>query len=161
MTLEPTTNFQLIKSILTQPDIWESSSEDGQSVDEFDVIEVPCVQWLIAKTDGGETAGCLMVERSSLSEASAHMAILKSFRGIGSASATLALLRYFVQNLDQRIHKLSVQIPEWNIACVKLAQAFSFKKEGINRQSVMKNGKLRDQICLGITREEAALCLQY
>lgn len=161
MTLETTDNLNLIREILTDPDCWNACSEDGQDAESFEIKASNVIDWIVARNASGELAGCLKVNRVTLSEVEAHIAIKKRNRGVFSSSVVVGLLRIFVNDMDKRINKLTAQVPSYNKACIRLAVAMGFKKEGINRESVMKNGKFYDQARMGITRKEAELCLQY
>lgn len=50
--------------------------------------------------------------------------------------------------------KIVGEVCECNRASMQMAGALGFKREGLNRQSVMVAGKLRDQVHFGLMRSE-------
>jgi len=145
MELKQTDDFPLIGRILGACEGWNG-------------VEVPHlagVVWLLA-ISAGRPAGVLMVERKNPWEIRAHICMRSDFRGVGSYRTGIALLEWFANHSDKQLHKLTVEIPEHDESCLKLARAVGFKDEGFNRESVFREGKFEGQHVLGITREEAA-----
>ena len=56
---------------------------------------------------------------------------------------------------------MNATIPEYNEGAIRLAIEAGFTKEGVNRKSIMRDGKVYDQHEFGITRKEASRCQQH
>jgi RimJ/RimL family protein N-acetyltransferase len=61
---------------------------------------------------------------------------------------------WVLENTEDRINKINVSIPENDKRVINFAKKVGFKKEGLNRDSYMKNGTIYAQQNLGITRSE-------
>ena len=81
-----------------------------------------------------------------------HSAVLPEYRGKQAIEfAKLSLDSMFTETACM---KVITHVPEGNPAAYALARRVGMVKEGVNRASIMKNGKLIDQVFLGITKEE-------
>lgn len=146
-------SLDAVRSMITHDDIWGGSSEDGISRNDWMPIDHPSVHY-IGIYEEGRLIGSFSVYPEGITSLAAHIGILKPYRVAYSVLSVFSLFRWFISQ-DERVNKLNAQIPGYNTGCIKLAEHAGFKHEGINRQSIMKNGKLYDQIRFGITREEA------
>jgi RimJ/RimL family protein N-acetyltransferase len=73
----------------------------------------------------------------------------------GKGYATQALLTLLSHAfLSQNLNRVWGEIFITNVACMKLADRCSFKKEGTLRQTYYKNGKYIDSIIVSILKEE-------
>ena len=72
-------------------------------------------------------------------------------KGIGQKSY-VALIKYAFEELQ--LSRLEANILENNIASNRLHEKIGWKKEGIKRQAIFKNGKYHDVIIYGILRSE-------
>ena len=64
-----------------------------------------------------------------------------------------------MENSQEKIAKINVTIPENQVKVINFAKKVGFKKEGLNRDSYLKDGKLYGQQNLGITRKEIGVYL--
>lgn len=148
MKIEETKDMDTISRILM---------DSGHWVD--DVPELFGASWMLAKSKNG-IVGCFLIQRMSVFEIRVHIAVLRKYRGIGSYYSCMAFLDWFAGECDERINKLTVEIPKIDESCIRLVKAMGLREEGVNRESVMEDGKYVDQIVLGITRREVSPCLQ-
>ena len=58
---------------------------------------------------------------------------------------------------NTELYKINASIPVYNKRSIKYTEDIGLKKEGINKNSIMKNGKLFNQIYFGLER---AICHQ-
>ena len=86
-----------------------------------------------------------------------HVAATPESRGKRAISAGKKVLKWIFENTD--CLKLISFIPTANRHTILYALKNGFIKEGINEKSLMKGGKLIDQVLVGLTREKW-LCLQ-
>ena len=82
-----------------------------------------------------------------------HPMIYKKYR-LKYARQCMALAFMFFLETDK--NKIIVQIPSDRPELVNFAKHHGFIEEGINRDSVMKEGKIMNIIQLGITKSEIA-----
>ena len=152
-------NLDIVKKVLTDNSVWDGSSEDGQSIQDFNPIESDRIKYLWIEYNKN-TIGVFVLFTESSSAIQAHIAILKGFRFL-AMKCVMALFCFFLE-LPDCFQKLNAQIPSYNNGCIRLALASGFKQEGVNRMSIKKNGSLHDQIILGLTRTEInQICHQY
>ena len=128
--------------------------ESGQWLAEMSP-QIYGVFWLMAKR-GNRNVGCFLMQRMSVFEVRAHICMRPMHRGKTTHNAVMALLDWFAHRSEDRICKLTVEIPESSDDVIRLASFCGFQKEGFNRESIMINGKVEGQHVLGITREEAS-----
>lgn len=147
-------------SIMTQDDIWEFVSEDGMEKNEYDPIMDHSGLCYLGIYVNNDLAGLFLVHPDNgLTSVKVHIAILKGYRALYAVGASEKLIEWFIA-LPDRVQKLNATIPEYNKGAIRLTIEAGFKVEGINRQSIMRNGMIYDQHQFGITRKEAILCQQ-
>jgi hypothetical protein len=156
MTIEPCTNPKVIKQILSDPELWERISQSTK-IDDWE----PCLDidnsWF-ACWEGGEPIGCFLFEVCNESTIEIHINILKQYREEFSYKIGCEIIKLFSEN--PVFDKMIAAIPECCKDVYQYTIKFGFINEGINRLSIKKNGKLVNQIMLGITKSEAALWVQ-
>lgn len=104
--------------------------------------------WLTAHHEG-EELGVLLGRPISPVLYEAHLIFLPCARGLASQAARHAVRWMFDNTQCERIIGC---IPAYNKLAIKLAHNAGFQEFGINEKSFMKNGKLWDQVFLGISR---------
>jgi len=76
----------------------------------------------------------------------------ESVRGKGVGSAALyKLMEYVFEGM--KFNKMSTMVLENNIIAVRLYEKFGFKKEGMLKQQLERDGKLVNVIIMGISKE--------
>lgn len=66
--------------------------------------------------------------------------------------ATMQILKHAFLNLN--LNRIELTLLETNKRAMNLYEKVGFKKEGIQRQAVYKNGKYLSLVCMAILREE-------
>lgn len=120
------------------------------------ILDMENHYWLLFMEEGEPIGLGNFVPRSSIC-LEAHPFMFKQYR---RKFAVLCVGASFAWFKSMRFHKMVVEIPENMPGLVNFAKRFGFTEEGINRESVKKNGKILDRICLGITVPEMANYLQ-
>lgn len=150
---ERTFDTKLIRSIMTQDDVWATVAEDGQKKDDFiPFVESDC--WLKMML-GNTCVGLFVFERLNKVLLDVHPAILPEYRGKIGHYAGVEHLRWIYEN-EPACQKIVASIPVIYKHVKLYANMLGYRNEGINRKSYMKNGILHDQWMLGITRNEMA-----
>ncbi|WP_372857613.1 DUF2824 family protein [Pseudoalteromonas sp.] len=150
MMIERTKDAKKIKSILSIDGLWETISDDNATKDNF-IIDADKDCYLLVKDDD-LVVGCFKVEAVNSCCIIAHINIIPKYRKKYSKLAGLAFYNWVVSN--DFIKKVTVNIPVLYENVKKYCLAFGFKEEGLNRESILKGGKMADQWIMGITREE-------
>ncbi|MDE1868048.1 MAG: GNAT family N-acetyltransferase [Thaumarchaeota archaeon] len=104
--------------------------------------------WLTAHHDG-EELGVFLGRKLNPIHYEAHIILLPSARGLASKAARHAV-RWMFDNTQ--CERLIGCIPVYNKLAINVAHNAGFEDFGINKNSFMKNGKLWDQVFLGISR---------
>jgi len=158
MKLERIQDIEVIRQVLTDPEMWDRIREDDNELENFNVPETDELLWLGVYTD--ELIGLFFIHDMNHTTVQLHAHILEPFRKQYAKEAGRLVIAYFAYEMSDRINKLVAEIP----VCYPDVYHFSLnnglKDEGINRQSILKNGEYMDQHRLGITKEEARSCLQ-
>ena len=99
-----------------------------------------------------ENIGLVLVKQENCSTLSLHPYLLKKHR----RQIRILLSKFFVMFLKTPdfINKLTVEIPFNRKIVYNVAKKAGFIDEGINRNSVLKNGVFIDQWQLGLTKNE-------
>lgn len=156
MRIERTTDADLVRSVVTHPEIYPFISDDhSPAVEDYAPPVADGIYWL-ACYSGNALAGLFMAHPWNGITYEIHTCILPAFRGVRAREATAAVLAWIFSNTN--CLKLVTHVPVWNEAAFRLATASGMKPEGINRQSFMKNQIIHDQTLLGITRTEWKQC---
>lgn len=159
MKLEPIKDMEVVKAILTDPEMWLRIREDDNELEDFTVPDNEDLLWLGIYTDDG-LAGLFFIHNLNLTTIQLHAHILEPFRKQYAKEAGKLVITYFAYEMSDRINKLVSEIP----VCYPDVYHFSIKNglkdEGINSKSILKNGEFMDQHRLGITKQEAIECLQ-
>lgn len=144
-------DFDYVKEvIIDDPEMFDRCSDDYMK-DDLNVMDGRL--WLECLKDHKRMGlGCVLFESNSV--LSVHIHIPKHNRGRGTKEIGKAILNWIVKNSPNTIHKINTQIPVIYRDVIIFALSLGFKKEGVDRKSIMKDGKLLDRVCLGICFEE-------
>lgn len=143
-----TYNSNLVREILLDPEINERISDDSHADIDIDVNK-DC--WVKMEVEG-DLVGVYRLHALNRWTVQIHAHVFAKHRDNHAFDTGKAILRWFIDTTDYL--KIVAEIPECYPDVVKFTQKFGFRIEGFNRQSRMKEGKLIDQIWLGITRSE-------
>jgi hypothetical protein len=154
MELKPLIDPELIKFIITEPELWSRLKEDGSNPDAYEPNMSPTSLYLGIYVED-LLIGLFSFHQKNLSTIDIHANILKDYRKLYAKEAGRLAIAYFAYNTHNTVQKLVAEIP----VIYKDVYHFSLNNglvdEGINRKSILKDGQLVDQHMLGITKEEA------
>ena len=138
-----------VRAILCDPELFGRIAEDGAEENiPFDGHQ--CYMMIMVD---GKAVGVWILYPVNRSTLNLHCNILCQFRHYGKEAGKL-ILEWFIDEGPEQYQKLNAEIPVIYPEVYHFTKGFGFVDEGVNRQSIMKNGKLEDQIRLGITRDE-------
>lgn len=148
---ERTINQNLVNSIVTTPELWETVAEDGHDPALWEPdFDRDC--WLLMSLEG-LPVGLYQFKTVNAITLDVHPHILPEFRGSIGMEAGRKHLEW-VYNHAPKYKKLVATIPMIYRHVKLYANMLGYRDEGINRASFLKNGQIHDQWNLGITRDE-------
>ena len=148
---ELTEDTELIKSIVTHPRIWRDLIDDFDGEpEEYEAKIHPQVLYAIAKEEGVALALCIFSLHSTICWEVTIMA-LDAGRGRALDVAEAGKKWIFTKTPCLR---LIGRVLKSNRLALKLNKAAGFKVYGVNKQCVMRNGKLEDVVLFGLSRSE-------
>ena len=148
MIAERTYEVSLIRDILMEPEIHARITDDSHA--QLD-IDVDAESWVKMVVDD-EIIGVYCLHPLNRWTLQIHAHVLAQYRDKHALDTGKAILKWFLEHTDYL--KIVAEIPVCFPDVLKFTQKFGFKVEGCNRQSLMKDNKLIDQVWLGITRDE-------
>jgi hypothetical protein len=138
-------DFDLVDSIIKDPELFGRISEDGVDPDTYEV-SAGSVYYLIYK--GDELAGVWDLHHVNSVTVQIHANILKQHRDCAMEAGWL-----IVDVFDKsRYQKMIAEIPFMYPDVYHYTKKFGFLDEGVNRLSIMKQGRIISQWRLGLTK---------
>lgn len=152
MHLIELTSLDDINKIILDPSVQDDISDDptkGSVIQSLSNYE-----WIGVVEDGQIQGLFVLITLNSIS-VEIHTCLLPSLRGSKAFQAGELILNLIFKNYE----KVISWVPENNRKAKLFSLRLGFQVEGINRASFLKNGKLQDQILVGLTKGEY-LCQQ-
>jgi RimJ/RimL family protein N-acetyltransferase len=142
-------DYELIGSILTHPKIYPHISDDGSPpAAEYRPIESEAV-WYIVVRDEEEVLGLWMLHPHNSICWEIHTALLPNAWGERGQRAARLLPEWIWKNTLCR--RVMTNVPDNNRLALRFAREAGMTEFGVNSASFLKNGKLWDQVLLGIS----------
>lgn len=144
MIVFPTTDVKKIKSVLCDEWIYNRISEDGTpSAEEY---EPPTDAVYLTDSD---LSGLVIYQPINAASFEFHIQMLDRSKGV---ELGLSCIKWLWDNSDAI--KIVTQVPEIYPEVCNFAGKIGFEKEGINRSSYLKGGKVYSQIYYGLIKPE-------
>jgi len=151
--IERTTDWELIKQIVTDPSVYPKVTDDkSPSAENWEPVRQDYMHYLLAK-DGEEVLGLFAVIADNAVTYRVHTCLLPNSYGPKAATAAKELIAWVFANLDCR--RLVTEVPQFNRLALKFSRNAGMKEFGFNPDSYLRNGKLQGVTLLGISREAA------
>ena len=144
------TDIDTIKTVMTDEEMWERISEDGQDRNDFEALIDDSFHW-IGLYCGDILFGISLIHPHNTSTGVAHINILKPYRRDHGLQGGLMSLQYAT---GLEYHKYIAEVADVYPEVVGFIKKLGFIQEGLNRKSIMKGGKLVDQIWFGASITE-------
>ncbi len=149
--IKRTDNSFVIASVMSDKDLWEVSTFDGQSFGEF-LESIPDKIWYLVTVDGCVMGLYQLHWRTNVClEVHAH--IMKEFRKQYAEESSYLFYKILMKDFPNLV-KVVAYVPDMFKNVQKYLLKIGFVLEGINRKSVLKRGDVIDQLCYGITRQQ-------
>ena len=151
--IQMTTDMELVRSILVEPDIWERAAEDGIDQDTWYPGYNSMTAWLLCIEDD-DVIGVILLHTDTAVSLKMHPYLRKEHRQKGRVMMA-SFYKWLLENTElETVNKINTVIPEYQKKVINFAKKVGFHKEGVSRESCRKNGQLYGQQNMGITRKE-------
>lgn len=152
MTFERTADLDLMKRIITNPEVWPYVSDDSSGEPEdFQVPSGPRI-WHMLVTDREALLGAFMfVPRSGICW-EVHTLMLPGHGARRAAQAAQEMAQWIWKNTP--CLRIITEVPTFNPLALMFAVRAGMKQFGRNERCIMKFGERYDEILLGLNRPE-------
>lgn len=151
-SFERITDPILLKRIITDPKLWDRISDDYcPSRDDFQPN--PNMLYVVVRDDQ-ELLGLWAFHLHNAICWEVHTCLLPVAWGDRGRRAALEMAEWLWANTE--CLRLITNVPAFNRLAFKFAKAAGMEQYGVNKLSYMKQGKLRDQILLGLSKPQVS-----
>lgn len=147
IAVERTHDAELVRAILTDPDVWAGGSDDGSpDPDTFEPGFHDAIYYLVP-LDDGEPMGVFLITPVNSTTFEWHTAILRVHRGRQAIAGCKLAIEWMRENSPALKLITWVEVEARHVYLY--AKACGFGVEGVSHGSLMKGGRLRDQYLMG------------
>lgn len=122
----------------------------------FDKNNISCA---ICIKETNEFIGCIFLNDIDYHNRSGHIPVFmgeKQYWGKGFATdARVLMLQYAF--MDRGLERIWAKVLQDNISALRMLEKCGYKKEGILRKSILKNGTFLDEVILSVLKEDFLL----
>ncbi len=148
MTFTKVRNYGLIKAVLTHRTQVRASSDDGTDLGTWKPNEDPAIVYLEVR-EAGELLGIVTFIPMNAICFEVHAALLPRCWGERTREALRGAFDFLWRTTAAR--RIVASIPTYNSLAIALARRAGMTQYGLNPDSFLKDGKLHDQLLVGIT----------
>jgi hypothetical protein len=151
MDFNRTTDFALVRQILTHPRMFPHMGDDFLPAPEQFVLNTdPRISYVLVSDEWRAIGLFCFIPENEICWA-AHVAMLRKVHPALTHRAGKEIIEWLWRNTPCR--RLIASVPASNPAAVRFGvQAMGLIRYGVNRRSFMKGGRLVDQILMGRSR---------
>jgi hypothetical protein len=151
MHFERTTDYSLIRRILTDPDIYDRMGDDFLPPrNDFAVNRHPAI-WYVLVVEGSKLLGMFCFSPENQICWSAHVALFRGIHPRVTHQAGAEIVEWLWRHT--RCERLIASVPLSNPAAVRFgARAMGLIRYGVNPRSFLKHGQLHGQVLMGRSR---------
>ncbi len=150
LILERSTDYQLIRTIVTHPKLYPHLTDDfSPSAEDFRPVEHETYAYLIVR-DGDELLGLFFFHPHTASIWEVHTCLLPGAWGDRGKEAALLSRQWVWDNLT--CIRLITNVPSYNRLALRFAQAAGMEQFGVNPDSFVKGNKVYPLLMLGVSR---------
>lgn len=147
---ERTSDYDLVKRIVTHPRVYPHVTDDfSLEASQWEPARHEGIYYLLVKEDG-ELLGLFTVIPLNGICWEIHTTLLPQAWGPRAGEAARAVQRWLWE--QTRCERLVTNVPEYNRLALRFARQAGLQQFGVNPASYRKDGKLYDQIMLGVSR---------
>lgn len=151
ITVERTFDFDLVRSYITHPRVYEHVSDDScPPASDFQPCQLDAVIYALIRIDG-DPSGVFMFVTENAVTLQVHTCLAPSAWGRSAEAAKAAAKWVFSTTGFLRIN---TQIPVFNKLAERLAIKAGMKQYGLCPKSFLKNGQVWDIALYGMSKEQ-------
>ena len=152
MTFERTTDLDLMRRIITDPEVWPYVSDDSSG--EPEVYQAPSDPriWNVLVKDGDKLLGAFIFTPHSGICWDVHTLMLPGHGAARAAVAAREMAAWVWANTP--CLRIITEVPDFNPLALKFAVHAGMVQFGRNERAIMKFGELHDLILLGLSKPE-------
>lgn len=151
ITFERAGDLELVRSVMTHPQIYPHISDDGSPpAEEFEPIDHPAV-WYVLAFDGDELLGLFMFIPQGAACWEVHTCLLPASWGARAAAAAAGAAAWLFKQTECR--RIVTAVPICNRLALRFARQAGMTQYGVNPNSFLKHGELHDQVLLGLSKD--------
>ena len=152
ISFERTTDWPLVKKIVTHPMIYPHMSDDfAPAAEAWKPIQDESF-WYVLVREEKELLGLWILHPENAICWKIHTCLLPSAHGEKARAAVKYFANWVWENTP--CHRVNTDVPIYNRLAYRFAKRAGMTEYGLNPRSWMKNGRLHHQIMLGISRPE-------
>jgi len=152
---ERSTDYALIRSVVTSPEVWAGASDDfSGSPNNWQPLQSEHV-WYLMAWDDDTLLGLFALHPQNRVCWEVHTCLLKHCWGPQAAACAKAAIAWVWQN-NHELQRIVTQVPCGNRLAHRFAKEAGMIQYGLNLKAFMKNGRLQDIALLGVSRPECA-----
>lgn len=155
MRIEPCNDLDLVKKVLTHPEIYPYISDDGSpNPDDFEPIHVEGAAFHLGVwSDDNRLLGIFFIHKNNAILWEIHTSLLPICRGRCAREAARLVIEWIFGNTSCR--KLMSWVPSIYPHVIEYATNAGLVQEGVSKASFLKNGQVCDMILFGIRSPES------
>ncbi len=158
MRYERTHDMVLVREVMTNAKVYPFITDDAAPpVDQFQPVDHPAI-WYVLCFDGEELLGLWMFVPANSVTVEVHTCLLPGHGFHRGREAARGAAEWIWENTG--VHRIFTNVPTCNRIALKFAEAAGMRQFGINEKSFAKDGKLQDQVLLGLSRPKEMECQQ-
>ena len=159
MTYKRTYNYELARSIMTHSRVYPHISDDySPNSQNYRPFEDESLWYVLVTSDDGELLGLFLFVPMNAICWDVHTCLLPKCWGPSARRAGRGMAEWVWGNT--LCHRIITSVPETNRLALQFAIACGMTEYGRNEKSILKGGRLLDQICLGISRPLTATTIE-
>jgi RimJ/RimL family protein N-acetyltransferase len=151
---ERSTDYELIRQVMTHRRVWGKIRDDySPNIENFRPIEHEAMWYVTCRKDGDLMGLFLFVPLNAIL-VEVHTCLLPVAYGAVARECGRGVAEWLWRN--SIVHRIITSVPESNPLALEFAKDCGMKAFGRNPKSILKGGKLQDQIMLGLSRPAEA-----
>lgn len=150
VTISRSRDYSLLWRIATSPRIYRMTSDDRSPAPlRWRIQEREDCIYLLAKA-GNQILGFCAFYPVNGATYETHVCFLEEAYGQKALAAFKTMLWWIWENT--RAARIVGSVPDFNELAIAFAKRAGFEVYGVNHKSFLKDGRLRNQICMGISK---------
>lgn len=152
ITFERTHDLEVVRQVVSHPSLWPFVSDDFSGTAEgYRPVEHESI-WYITVHADEKLLGVFLLTLQSGCCFEIHTCLLPCSWGPQAKAASLGIVEWIWANT--RCERIITSVPAYNRLALRFAEKAGMKLYGRNTLSWIKNGKLWDQLLLGLSRPQ-------